>query len=157
MAISMSGATVDSSSRDSLLSQSIDAGSFGGVTANTAATGFFGLGGREATGANLAGVTAEFAVNFKSAADEYKAAVEAKLNALGGVSSNSAFRGEGVTAALSRFVDSVREVATSYLNKLTEAEIQISESVAKAYSSQDADLSGQMNSDSSSLNGQSAH
>lgn len=145
MSISMSGATVDQSSRDALLASTVDGGSTGGVTANTKG-GFFGHGGT-ASGASLAGVTAEFAAQVSSAIDDYCANVESKLNELNAVESNGAFRGGALTAALSSFITGVKEVSMNYLAKLKEAEQQIVASVGAAYEAQDADLAGNLNSD----------
>ncbi len=152
MAITMSGATVDTSERDNLLASNVD-GSIvnGGATANTQATGWFGFGGREATGAALAGVTESFAANVSAAIDKYKENIETQLNQLEAVESNAAFKGTAVSSALSKFVVSVREVGTNYINKLSSAEKQIIESVNAAYSTQDTDLSGNLNSDASSI------
>ena len=150
MAISMSGATVDTSERDSLLSSSIDGGAVaGGATANTSG-GFFGI-GAEASGAALAGVTESFASHVTSAIDSYKADVQAKLDKLQAVESNSAFQGSAVSGALAKFVTSVRDVGTQYLERLSAAESQIINSVAQAYQTQDADLSGNLNSDACAI------
>lgn len=144
MSISMSGATVDQSSRDALLASTVDGGSTGGgVSANKG--GPFGLGG--ASGASLAGVTAEFAAQVSSAIDDYCANVESKLNELNAVESGSAFRGAALTGALSNFITGVKEVSMNYLSKLKDAEQQIVASVGAAYEAQDTDLAGNLNSD----------
>lgn len=143
MSISMSGATVDQSSRDALLASTVDGGSTGGVSANR--SGPFGLGG--ASGASLAGVTAEFAAQVSSAIDDYCTSVENKLNELNAVESNGAFRGAALTGALSSFITGVKEVSMAYLAKLKVAEQEIVASVGAAYEAQDADLAGNLNSD----------
>lgn len=152
MAISMSGATVDTSERDSLLQSSVDAGVVeGGATANTQRTGLFGLGGEEATGAILAGVTESFAANVSNAIDTYKTNVQTELDKLQAVESNAAFRGSAISQALSNFVNAVRETGAQYLERLSSAETQIINSVAQAYQTQDTDLSSNLNSDSNSI------
>jgi len=153
MAITMSGATVSADTRDALLNSSVEESSVtaGGERAN--ASGWFGNG--EATGAALAGVTEGFSSAFNDAVESYKATVTEKLEELSNVESNSAFKGSGISASLTKFIDSVKEVANSYLDKLTEAENEIAAGVAAAYATQDTDLSGQMNTDSSTLEGQS--
>lgn len=152
MAITMSGATVDTSERDSLLQSNVDGGVVnGGVTANTQSTGFLGLGGEEATGAALAGVTASFAANVSNAIETYKTNVQTELDKLQSVESNEAFKGSAISAALSNFVTAVRDVGTQYLNRLSSAEAQIINSVAAAYETQDTDLSGNLTSDSGNI------
>lgn len=152
MAITMSGATIDTSERDNLLSSNVDGSVVsGGATANTQATGFLGLGGRETTGAALAGITESFAANVSAAIDAYKERIQTELSKLEAVESNAAFKGTAVSSALSKFVVSVREVGTNYIDKLSAAEKQIIDSVNAAYSTQDTDLSGNLNSDASSI------
>ena len=154
MAITMSGATVTTDQRDSLLGQSVDTGIVGGSSGVLGVlSGIFNSSG----GASLAGITPQFASEFGSALEQYKAEVKAKLDQLASVGSNEAFQGSGITSALTTFVDSVREVAQSYLDALSQAEQQIIESVAQAYQTQDSDLSGNMNSDSNTVSGSTAH
>lgn len=155
MAITMSGATVTTDQRDSLLGQTVDTGIIGGGSGGGFLSGLFGS--SATAGAALAGVTPAFASEFSSALEQYKAEVKAKLDQLASVGSNEAFQGSGITSALTTFVDSVREVAQSYLDALSQAEQQIIESVAQAYQTQDQDLSGNMNSDSSTVSGSTAH
>ena len=157
MAINMSDVTIDQSDRQSLLGQSISGDGFGGAVANsqTVRNGFLGLHrSQQATGATLAGVTPEFAQAFQTKSDEYCQRVYAEIAKLENVSTNEAFRGTAVSQALSTFIDSVKSVATAYLRKLVAAENQIANSVAQAYSTQDADLSGQLTADSGSLESQ---
>lgn len=152
MAISMSGATVDTSERDSLLTSTVDTGVIaGGETANVSG-GFFGaVFGAEASGADIAGITESFAANVTRAIDSYKSDVQSKLDQLQAVESNSAFQGAAISKALANFVTSVRDVGTDYLNRLSSAETQIINSVAAAYKTQDTDLSGNLGSDAGSI------
>ena len=100
MAISMSGATVDTSERDSLLQSNVDGGVVqGGVTANTRGTGFLGLGGQEATGAALAGITESFASHVSTAIETYKSNVQTELDKLQSVESNEAFAAQSIAVA----------------------------------------------------------
>lgn len=145
MAITMSGATVDQSARESLRSSYVE-GISGGETANRT---FFG----GATGASLAGITDSFATHVSSAIDEYVEKIINDLNKLESVNSQVAFKGAAVNAALSRFVTAVKEVSISYTNKLKEAETEIVNNVHTAYQSQDADLSGNLDADSGALGG----
>lgn len=150
MAISMSGATADTSERDSLLQSHVDGGVIqGGVTPNTEWT-FFG--GIETTGATLAGITPTFASHVSTAIETYKSNVQTELDKLQSVESNGAFKGTAISQALSRFVNAVREVGTEYLERLSSAETQIINSVAQVYETQDTDLAGNLNSDSSGIN-----
>lgn len=146
MAISMSGATVDMTERDKLLSSSVDAsGSYGGEIANT---NWFGT----MTGKTLAGVSPSFAANVASAIDNYAETVMTNLNNVQtAVDSGVAFKGEGISKALDSFIASVKDVSISYLNKLKDAETQIINSVQKAYETQDTDLSSNLGSDGSNL------
>lgn len=148
MAITMSGATVDTTERDALLSSTVDAGvTSGGATLNTG--GPFGLGGT--TGATLAGVTASFASNVSTAIDEYCAEIDAKVEELSQVEVNTAFKGSAIESALNNFIESVKTTAKSYTSKLKEAEAEIINSVAKTYETQDTDISGNLASDGSTL------
>lgn len=144
MSISMSGATVDQSSREALLASTVDASSTGGVIPNRKGGFFTDV---VDTGATLAGITPEFAAQASSAIDEYCANVESKLNELNAVESGSAFRGTALTGALNNFITGVKEVSINYLTKLKDAEQQIVNSVGTAYETQDADLAGNLNSD----------
>lgn len=161
MAITQSRATVDTTERENLRSSNVDTSiTTGGAELNTTSPGgivgfvnnvtdnSFGV---ETTGATLAGVTPTFAQNVCTEIDNYKAAVLEYLNRLEAANSSVAFQGEGVKAALTTFINSVRDVATSYLNKLSEAEQDIINSVQAAYSTQDTDLASEMNSDSTQL------
>ena len=99
MAISMSGATVETGERDRLNSSSIDTSvTSGGATANTKSTSTWykpsTWGDTTTTGATLAGVTANFATNVCKAIDDYKAPVQADINKLEAKSSDAAFKGE---------------------------------------------------------------
>lgn len=157
MSISMSGATVETGERDALTAASIDGSGFGGETANTEwKRDFLWMGHDETTGASLAGVTASFATNVSNEIDTYVSEIDGYLDQLQDANSEVAFKGEAVKAALTKFVDSVREVAKSYTAKLKAAEAEIVNSVAAAYQTQDTDLSGDLSSDSGSLDGQKA-
>lgn len=160
MAITMSGANVDSSmsTRDSFTSATVDTGVLGGgAVANTHRTGFLGLGGSEATGAPLAGVTAEFASAFSGVVDTYAADVRSKIDQLSSPEINQAFQGAGINAALANFIEGVKEVANSYLESLANVEVAITAEVAKAYADQDTELSGQLGSDTGTVSSSSVH
>lgn len=154
MAISMSGATVQDSARQALLSKSVN-GSLteGGATLNTETTG--GLFNREevTTGAALAGVTASFATNVTAKIEEYISGIDGIIDELTNVANNVAFQGEGLEAALNNFVGGVKEVAKNYTKALKDAENQIINSVSAAYKTQDTDVSGNLGSDQSTLVG----
>lgn len=151
MAISMSGAEIDTSERDTLLANEVDSSVVqGGVTANTS-YGLFGLFGGETTGATLAGVTADFASSVKSAIDTYKSEVQSYLDQIDSADSTVAFQGSEIGGAIKNFIDAVKDVATRYLTKLSEAEQLIIDSVQSAYQTQDSDLTGDMSSDASTL------
>ncbi len=159
MSISMSGATIETGERDTLNASSVDASGFGGETANQqwapglAPWQWFNT---EASGATLAGVTASFATNVSNEIDTYVSEIDGYLDQLENANSEVAFKGEAVKAALTKFIDSVKAVAKSYTARLKAAESEIVNSVATAYNTQDSDLSGDLNSDSGSLDGQAA-
>ena len=154
MAITQSGATVDTSARDEFLQSSVDSSiTNGGETAHTQTTGdFLGIGGETSeTGAGLGGVTANFVNEYTNAMDTYCSNIKAKIDDLTKVEVNQAFKGEAVETALNKFVESVKEVATNYITKLQKAEQSIIEGVQKAYETQDTDLSSNLSSDGTSL------
>jgi hypothetical protein len=149
----MSSATVNTEERDSLLSNEVDVGiTSGGVSPNPSQD-FFGIAGLfgATSGAKLAGVTEKFAGDFATKFTAYKAAIDKILDDLGNAESDGAFKGTAIGGALTKFVNSVREVAKSYLAKYETAENQIINSVAKAYEKQDKDLSENLGTDSDSL------
>lgn len=151
MAISMSGAEVDTSQRDALLGSNVNGSvTAGNVQANTARTWAHPIAG-EATGAGLAGVTASFAANVCSEIDAYIKSITGHIDAMVAAQSNVAFQGEGVSGALQRFITAVQAVANDYANRLKGAEQQIINSVQEVYTSQDAHLSGELGADAGSL------
>lgn len=157
MAISMSGATVTTDTRDELLASSIDNSiTSGGASPNMQPTGFLGLGGKEATGAALAGITASFASNVSSRIDEYCTTIDNAIEKLSQVDVNTAFKGTGIEGALNNFIESVKTVAKDYTNKLKAAETEIVNSVAQAYQAQDTDLTGDLGSDAAQLGSNNA-
>lgn len=150
MAITMSGATVDSSNRETLLNSEVDKN----VLGNKVNTPFLGSAltsfVRSGT-SGLAGVTSEFATAVSAAIDKYCQNIESILSKLESIDSKSAFKGSQIDGALANFVEGVKSSALSYLNKLKAAEQQIVESVQKAYATQDTDISSNLNTDTSSL------
>lgn len=142
MAITMSGATVDSSNRETLLNSEVDKNVLGN---NDISDPFFLF------SAGLAGVTSEFATAVSAAIDKYCQNIESVLSKLEAIDSKSAFKGSQIDGALANFVEGVKSSALGYLSKLKAAEQQIVESVQKAYATQDTDISSNLNSDTSSL------
>lgn len=151
MPISMSGAKIDSSERESLLSSQVDSALGTGGSTPFMSSMFAGSG--QASGAPLAGITPSFASNVSQAIDTYSSEVRGYLDAIENANSEVAFKGPEVKAALGKFITSIKEVANSYLEKLNVAETQIIESVGKAYGEQDTSLAGDMDSDSASVEG----
>jgi len=152
MAISMSDATIDDSTRKELLGSEID-GSFTGVSSGTFTDAILSsdsLGG-SAVGGGLAGITQSFATNVSNAIDTYVSTIMDDINKLENANSEVAFKGAQIKSALTNFIDGVREVAISYTNKLKAAEQQIINSVATAYQQQDADVSSNLGSDTATL------
>ena len=148
MAITMSDARIETDERSSLKGAEINSNVLGeGVSFNYGD----GFGNREATGATLAGVTQSFGEHLQKTMLAYRKSVDDILNELQYVVSTKAFQGAGVQGALEKFVTSVREVAKSYMLKLTIAENQILSSVQKAYATQDSDLNQSMSGDATTL------
>jgi len=140
MAVTMSGATVEHSARDVLLSKSVDNSFQNGASSS-------GMFGNEP----IVGITASFAANVTGAIDNYVNDIQTILSEISTVQTNEAFKGAGLEGALNNFVESVKTVATNYIRGLRDAENQIINSVAKAYATQDTDISGNINSDSGTL------
>lgn len=135
MAVTMSGATVDQSSRQTLLGQNVEISTFSG--------GIYGK--------KLAGITAEFAKAVTTCIDTYVGNVEDEIKKLQGVAVNQAFRGSGIELALNSFVENVENVALNYVAGLKNAEIQIINSVEQVYTTQDSDISGNVKTDGGNL------
>lgn len=150
MAITMSGATVDSSNRETLLNSEVDKNVLGNKVNNPFSGPLLTSFVRSGT-SGLAGVTSEFATAVSAAIDKYCQNVESILSKLEAIDSKSAFKGSQIDGALTNFVEGVKSSALSYLSKLKAAEQQIVESVQKAYATQDTDISSNLNSDTSSL------
>ena len=150
MAITMSGATVDSSNREALLNSEVDKNVLGNDV-NKPLTGMVLTSFVRAGTSGLAGVTSEFATAVSAAIDKYCQNIESVLSKLEAIDSKSAFKGSQIDGALANFVEGVKSSALSYLSKLKAAEQQIVESVQKAYATQDTDISSNLNSDTSSL------
>ena len=150
MAITMSGATVDSSNRETLLNSEVDKNVLGNDV-NKPLTGMMLTGFVRAGTSGLAGVTSEFATAVSAAIDKYCQNIESILSKLEAIDSKSAFKGSQIDGALANFVEGVKSSALGYLSKLKAAEQQIVESVQKAYATQDTDISSNLNSDTSSL------
>lgn len=158
MAISMSGDVVETGKRDALLGSSVNGSvTSGGVTANTQSNfnilnpSTWGSGDDPASGAKLAGVTSTFATNVCSAIDTYIQSVTAHINAMEEANSAVAFQGSGVSDALKTFINSVKQVANDYADRLKGAEQEIINSVQDVYTKQDTHLSGELGADSTTL------
>ncbi len=151
MAITMSGATVDSSNRETLLNSEVDKNVLGNKTLGSFLTGNIMTSTVRGFTSSLAGVTSEFATAVSAAIDKYCQNIESILSKLESIDSKSAFKGSQIDGALVNFVEGVKSSALSYLNKLKAAEQQIVESVQKAYATQDTDISSNLNTDTSSL------
>lgn len=159
MAITMSGATINSSSRDDLLNSNVDSSILGGGGSQEQKVGA-GMGGYSVnttpstlgSTTKLVGITTEFASLSSKAIDTYCENIEQILAKLDSANSTGAFKGSAIGSALANFIEGVKSSALNYLNKLKEAEKQIVESVAQAYNTQDTDISSNLASDTSKLN-----
>ena len=153
MPITMSEANVDGAlqAADNFNNTNVDYDATGGATLNTTRTGFLGLGGTEATGAPLAGITPEFVAAYKTALDAYQGEVDAKVDQMTNPDVNQAFKGTGVQTALNNFVEGVKAVAKAYDLVLTDVQRQMADEVKATYGSQDDNLGGQLGNDTSRL------
>lgn len=146
MAITMSEANAETAldARSTYLSKSVDTGALGDEV-QTEYNWFV------PAGANLAGVTADLVTNYTKAVETYSDNVKEKINELSNPKVNSAFKGKQVEASLKKFVDSVKVVANSYLASLAAVQTAIAGAVAAAYEQQDTDLSGNLTTDTGTL------
>lgn len=161
MAITGSSASVDQSRRDNLLNSNLKNSTLGdGAKLDTQVS--FSKGANfgfptftfEATGNKVAGITPEFLSKFTSAVNEYCENVKSSIDELSSVQEDkmkSAFKGTAVEGSITKFIESVKEVANNYLKALQESENQIAESVHNAYTQQDTDISSDLNKDAGSL------
>lgn len=162
MAINMSSATVDDSSRNKLLSSEVSSDLGGGVDAYEYSLGDVVSGDAgiadigDNSGAKTAGITTDFVPRFTDAMANYKSSIQSAIDQIEAVDSGNAFRGEGLKSALVSFINGIKTVATSYINALETAENQIISSVQKAYEQQDTDISGNLNSDAKNVEGSAA-
>lgn len=160
MAVTMSGATVDQSTRKGLLNQNLTQSTLGSAEELNSSLKMDNSGSwlpsfhLEASGNKVAGITANFLSDFTSSVDGYASDVRKSIDKLSSVQEdymNNAFKGSEVGKAITKFIESVKQVANNYLNTLQEAENQIAKSVQAAYQQQDTDVSSDLNRDSSTL------
>lgn len=155
MAINMSGAKIDDSSRTSLLSSKIDSSSFGGVEANEYGFWDYAFNSKisrgDTTGSALAGITAEFVTEFNRVMGDYKTKINTTVEKIQAIQSNGAFQGSAITTALTNFVEGIKSLAASYITALETVENQIVASVEAAYQQQDTDISTDLNTDTGTL------
>ncbi len=144
MAITMGSEQIVDTTRQNLKSSEVDMG----LAQGGASAGMFG-------GEPLVGITPTFATSVASAINSYVNTITKTLDEIEAKSSAKAFRGDSIDNAVKEFVTSVKEVSMSYLKKLQEAEEQIINSVEEVYSSQDSNLSGNLEGDAGSLTSQS--
>lgn len=147
MAVSGTDQVVDESLREGLkttISGSID--EFNAVVGGY--TGMFqGIGLDLEFGSSLAGVTPTMATNIVSALETYKGHLETTLSKMQSPEVNQAFKGSELESATKRFVESVINLAKSYIERLTEAQTQIINSVYETYGVQISELSSSVTSD----------
>lgn len=117
---------------------------------------FFNLGAEDnSKNANdFVGITPEMLSKITTSIDEYTNNLVSILEKMpDAVNYGQGFKGTGIETAVKGFVTSVKEVCKEYLQSLKAAENQIIESVEKQYTISDEDIAGQLNTDSSALNG----
>ena len=135
MAITGSDAKIVTTTRDSLNSTTVDIGVLGGSTLT------------EMSANATAGITEQMESSISNAISSYRKNILSIVGKLEDVGSEAAFKGPQIKTALTSFIEQIKEVSKSYLNGPSEAEKEIIKSVATAYRQQDEDLSGQLGSD----------
>lgn len=138
MAITMSQATVDSSKRDELLAHSVSESVIQGDYVDSSLE-------------TAAGISSDFAESLSGAIDSYIADINQTLNKLDSLDATIGFKGTAVAGAIETFIENVKAVSLNYTTALQNAEVQIVNSVKTAYQTQDADLSGNLSTDSSTI------
>lgn len=138
MAISMSQATIDNSKQDELLGHTVSEFVIQGDYI-------------DASLESAAGITADFAESLSSAIDSYISDINQTLNQLNSLDATAAFKGTGVARAIETFIDNVKAVSLDYTTALQNAETQIVNSVKTTFQTQDADLSANLGTDSSTI------
>lgn len=148
MAITMSDATIDDSARQNLHSTQLDGGIVSGTIVDIPMGGISELFNPSES---LAGITPSFATNVSSAIEDYCSNINGIIGKLEAVESSSAFKGSAIEGSLVKFIESVKQVSLNWVTALKNAEQQIIQQVQKAYETQDTDISGNLNSDASTL------
>ena len=83
--------------------------------------------------------------------NDYTDGIKNTLSQLDNVDSQGAFKGTGITNAVSKFVEGVKSTANAYLESLKNSQEEIIKSVRAAYQQQDEDISGNVNSDENTV------
>lgn len=150
MAVRMSDAKINHELSDNLNNTTIDVNSTGNAAfESTIADSAISYMGNESFEA--IGVSTNMVSGISHAIDEYEANIRTTLGRLEAIDSQGAFKGTGVTEAVSKFVTGVKETANSYLKALKESQVQIIESVKSAYETQDSDISSNVKSDEATV------
>lgn len=139
MSVKMSDATINHGISDNLNKTSVDTS----VTGNSESD-FSGIG-------STVGITENMARNISDAIEQYKQEITQTLSQLRNVDSQSAFRGSGITEAISRFIEGVKYTANEYLQAVAESQNEIIYSVKQAYQQQDTDIAGSVKGDETSV------
>jgi len=134
MAITMQGATIESSARTTFKAAEI----------TPFENPFPNVSGR-------AGITADFASAVSTEIESLKTNIKSKLDEMTSESSDTAIKGTEVTNAIKNFIDGVILVANSYNDALTAAENEIVNKVSEAYTKQDENLASDLNTDKGTL------
>ena len=139
MAVRMSDATINHGISDNLNKTSVDTTLTGNSTSD-----FSGIG-------TTVGITENMAKNISDAIEQYKQEITDTLSQLRNVDSQNAFRGTGITEAISRFIEGVKYTANEYLQAVAESQNEIVYSVKQAYQQQDTDISGNIKGDEATV------
>lgn len=139
MAVKMSDAKITHGISDNLNKTSVDTS----LTGNSAQD-FSGMG-------STVGITEDMARNISNAIDQYKQEITDTLSQLRNVDSQNAFKGTGITEAISRFIEGVKHTANEYLQAVAESQNEIIYSVKQAYQQQDTDISGNVKGDETTV------
>lgn len=138
MSITMSEAKIDLSAEEELRSHKIE--DLGGSSGGSAQS--------------IVGITGDFQGDVTDAIEEYIEEVNEIIEQIEAVETEGAFKGSAIGNALTNFVIGVKNVATSYTDKLRQVESDIIAGVQTVYETQDTDLSSGLGSDQSTIEGQ---
>ena len=146
MAVRVSDATINHELNNNINNSTIDITSTGNQVPEYGLNDYFNV----VVGSTV-GLSENMVGSIGNAIDSYTNTIRTTLSRLENVESAGAFKGTGITEAVSTFVINVKDTANAYLDSLAESQKQMIESVRAAYEIQDADIAGDINSDGTTV------